>query len=376
MSGASKASIEDALNARAKPPTPPRARKKAFVMLGAAAALIFALALVFGFIIAPKWKEEARLARQEEAQAERARPGGAQPGDLIREAPASYDRLAAASPTALGDSRLTGAESNGGGEADPQGVERAARPTRSRDAEDAERALSSPLLFPQSERRSPLPPAPPAERVTRTEDYAAAYLDRAPLAPLSRNELKAGTIIPAALETAIDTDLAGSVAARVTSNVYDTVTGEILLVPQGARLLGRYERDVAYGQRRAFLVWDRILFPNGVSLSLGAMPAVDAAGTAGLRDRVDYHSGRLLAAIGLGAAITTLGELARDSDDDERSLIANAGDAAAAEAAQVTGRLVDRELQVRPTIRIRAGAPVRVLLTRDVILDAYAEPRP
>ncbi len=376
MSDASKWPIEDALNARAKPPTPPRARKKAFMMLGAAAAVVFALALVFGFIIAPKWKAEARLARQEEAQAERARPGGAQPGDLIREAPASYDRLAAASPTALGDSRLTGAESNGGGEPGAQGAEPGSRPARSRGAEDAERALSSPLLFAQSERRSPPPSAPPAERVTRTEDYAAVYLDRAPLAPLSRNELKAGTIIPAALETAIDTDLAGSVAARVTSNVYDTVTGDILLVPQGARLLGRYEREVAYGQRRAFLVWDRILFPNGVSLSLGAMPAVDAAGTTGLRDRVDYHSGRLLAAIGLGAAITTLGELARDSDEDERSLIANAGDAAAAEAAQVTGRLVDRELQVRPTIRIRAGAPVRVLLTRDVILDAYAEQRP
>ncbi|HCK84708.1 MAG TPA: hypothetical protein DHW63_09400 [Hyphomonadaceae bacterium] len=230
-------------------------------------------------------------------------------------------------------------------------------------------------MFAQSERRAPAPSQEPPQRLTRAEDYSSVYLDRAPLAPLSRNELNAGTIIPAALETAIDTDLAGAVAARVTANVYDTVTGDVLLVPQGARLLGRYERDVAYGQRRAFLVWDRILFPNGVSLSLGGMPAVDASGATGLRDRVDYHSGRLMAAIALGGAITTLGELARDQDEDERSLIANAGDAAAAEAAQVTGRLVDRELQVHPTIRIRAGAPVRVLLTRDVILDPYGAPR-
>lgn len=372
MSAAPKWPIEDALSARANPPTPPRARKKAFMVLGVIAATIFAAALAFGFIIAPKWKEEARLARQEEAQAERARPGGSQPGELIRGAPASYDRLQAASPDALGPSRLAGTDPANAGEATADST-RAPRPTRSQGADDAESALTSPLLFAQSERRVQPSPSQPPERLTRTEDYAAVYLDRAPLSPLSRNELKAGTIIPAALETAIDTDLAGTVAARVTANVYDTVSGEILLVPQGARLLGRYERDVAYGQRRAFLVWDRILFPNGVSLSLGGMPAVDASGATGLRDRVDYHSGRLLAAIGLGGAITTLGEIARNQDDDDRSLIANAGDAAAAEAAQVAGRLVDRELQVRPTIRIRAGAPVRVLLTRDVILDPYGE---
>lgn len=364
--------IDDALNARANPPTPPRARKKAFMILGAIAAAIFAGALAFGFIIAPKWKEEARLARQEEAQAERARPGGAQPGEHIREAPASYDRLQAVSPDALGPSRLEGSTPT---EADATAAQGARpRPERSRGAEEAETAVSSPLLFAQSERRPP-PPQEPPQRLTRTEDYSAVYLDRAPLSPLSRNELKAGTIIPAALETAVDTDLAGTITARVTANVYDTVTGDVLLVPQGARLLGRYERDVAYGQRRAFLVWDRILFPNGVSLTLGGMPAVDASGATGLRDRVDYHSGRLLAAIALGGAITTIGELARDQDEDERSLIANAGDAAAAEAAQVTSRLVDRELQVRPTIRIRAGAPVRVLLTRDVILDPYGAPR-
>lgn len=373
MKAAPKMPVEDALNARADPPNPPRARKKAFMILGAIAATIFAGALAFGFIIAPKWKEAARLARQEEAQGERARPGGAQPGDHIREAPASYDRLQAATPDALGSSRLGGSTPT---EADASvaASSRPPRPGRSRGAEEAETAVSSPLLFAQSGPRTPAPQEPP-QRLTRTEDYAAVYLDRAPLSPLSRNELKAGTIIPAALETAVDTDLAGTITARVTANVYDTVTGDVLLVPQGARLLGRYERDVAYGQRRAFLVWDRILFPNGVSLSLGGMPAVDASGASGVRDRVDYHSGRLLAAIALGGAITTIGELARDQDEDERSLIANAGDAAAAEAAQVSGRLVDRELQVRPTIRIRAGAPVRVLLTRDVILDAYGAPR-
>ncbi len=192
MSAAPKLPTEDALNARANPPTPPRARKKAFMVLGVIAAAVFAAALAFGFIIAPKWKEEARLARQEEAQAERARPGGSQPGEHIREAPASYDRLQAASADALGPSRLAGTDAANAGEATAD-TTRAPRPVRDQGADDAESALSSPLLFAQSERRASSTPHEPREQITRTEDYAAVYLDRAPLTPLSRNELKAGT---------------------------------------------------------------------------------------------------------------------------------------------------------------------------------------
>jgi type IV secretion system protein VirB10 len=308
-----------------------------------------------------------RDARRAQAQAQQTSAVDARPSEVIRSAPGSYDRLPAQSAVSkvAADARAAEETSTGGASST-----RPAPRQPSLAESEAIEAARSPLIFVRDQRAA-APPAPAlrAPAVTRRLDYADVTLDRAPLPELSRNRLAAGTIIPAALETAIDTDLAGTIAARVTANVYDTTTGEILLIPQGARLLGRYDRDVSYGQRRAFLVWERILFPNGSSLSLGTMPGVDATGAAGVRDQVDYHGERLLGAIGLGALISTIGEFARDSDKDDRSFSQNVGDAAAAEAARVSGRLVERELQVRPTIRIRAGMPVRVILTRDVLFD-------
>jgi type IV secretion system protein VirB10 len=344
-----------------------KAQGAAIKILVALTTLILVGAFVFAFIIKPRLDEAEREARRAQAQAQQTNTADARPSEAIRAAPASYDRLPTES--ALGEtlSEEAGpAQATTGGDAP---VRAAPRQPSLAETETLE-AVRSPLIFARDQRAVFAPPVQVrAPEVTRRLDYADVTLDRAPLPELSRIRLAAGTIIPAALETAIDTDLAGTIAARVTANVYDTTTGEILLIPQGARLLGRYDRDVAYGQRRAFLVWERILFPNGTSLSLGAMPGVDATGAAGVRDQVDYHGDRLLGAIGLGALISTIGEIARDADEDERSFTQNVGDAAAAEAARVSGRLVERELQVRPTIRIRAGMPVRVILTRDVIFD-------
>jgi type IV secretory pathway VirB10-like protein len=344
-----------------------KAQGAAIKILFALTTLILVGAFVFAFILKPRLDEAEREARRAQAQAQQTSAADARPSEVIRSAPASYDRLPAESAIA----EALGAETTATA-ADPRpGPARPAPRQPSITETEAAEAARSPLLFARDARAAEAPPitAPRAPPVTRRLDYADVTLDRAPLPELSANRLAAGTIIPAALETAIDTDLAGTIAARVTANVYDTTTGDILLIPQGARLLGRYDRDVAYGQRRAFLVWERILFPNGSSLSLGTMPGVDAIGAAGVRDQVDYHGDRLLGAIGLGALISTIGEIARDGDDDERSFSQNVGDAAAAEAARVSGRLVERELQVRPTIRIRAGMPVRVILTRDVIFD-------
>lgn len=345
-----------------------KAQGAAIKILFALTTLILVGAFVFAFILKPRLDEAEREARRAQAQAQQTSAADARPSEVIRAAPASYDRLPAESAIA----ETLGAETTTTGAAEAQPAPARATPRQPSLAEtEAAEAARSPLLFVRDARAAegPTQVAPRPPTVTRRLDYADVTLDRAPLPELSPNRLAAGTIIPAALETAIDTDLAGTIAARVTANVYDTTTGDILLIPQGARLLGRYDRDVAYGQRRAFLVWERILFPNGSSLSLGTMPGVDATGAAGVRDRVDYHGDRLLGAIGLGALISTIGEIARDSDEDDRSFTQNVGDAAAAEAARVSGRLVERELQVRPTIRIRAGMPVRVILTRDVIFD-------
>lgn len=142
--------------------------------------------------------------------------------------------------------------------------------------------------------------------------------------------------------------------------------------PQGARLLGRHEGESAYGDRRAFLVWDRLILPNGKSLVLDGEPGVDAQGAVGVRGQVDRRIFPLLIGTLFAGAVTTLGQMARDDGGrNPGGWLGDAGDAAAIEGAQVGGRLVDRELEVRPSIRLRAGAPVQVLITRDLILEPY-----
>ncbi len=189
--------------------------------------------------------------------------------------------------------------------------------------------------------------------------------------PATPYELQAGTVIPAALVTAVNSDLPGKVIAQVTAPVYDSVTGDHLLIPQGARLIGTYESEVLYGDTRVFLGWDRIIMPNGWSLDLGGMAATDPSGAAGISDKTDNHLGRLGGAIALSAVLSIVANEA-ESDDDQgftRSL----GDAAAQEAARTGGRIVDRELTIRPTLRVRPGAPLRVLVTSDLTLSPYDE---
>ena len=193
------------------------------------------------------------------------------------------------------------------------------------------------------------------------------YLKKPLVEPLSKYELKAGTLIPGALVTAINTDLPGEIVAQVTENVYDTVCGDYLLVPQGSRLLGKYQSLISNGQNRALVVWVRLILPNGKSIVLDGMPGTDQLGQAGLQDRVDYHLDRVGTAVALSTAIAYGGNLARDdggSDDDARDVI---GDTVAQEASRVGQRFVDRELGVQPTITIRSGWPLRVLVNQDMI---------
>jgi type IV secretion system protein VirB10 len=188
--------------------------------------------------------------------------------------------------------------------------------------------------------------------------------------PRSRFELMAGAVIPAALITELNSDLPGQVIAQVTQPVFDTVTGTHLLIPQGARLIGAHEGAARYGDRRVMLVWRRLILPNGWSMPLDAMPGADPAGAIGLSDRTDNHLDRLAVGIGLSALISVVANNAED-DEDNGSLARDVGDAAAEEAARSGGRIVDRELSVRPTLRVRVGAPVRVLVTRDIVLRPY-----
>lgn len=198
------------------------------------------------------------------------------------------------------------------------------------------------------------------------------YLTKPLLTPISRYELKAGSVIPGALLTAINTDLPGEVIGQVTENVYDSVTGNHLLVPQGSKLLGKYQSLVINGQNRALIVWQRLLYPNGNSIALDGMPGTDETGQAGLADQVDYHLDKLAQATALTTAIAYAGNLARNPKNTGNAGGSDViGDAIAQQANRVGEKILDRQLDVQPTITIRQGWPLRVLVNKDMILSPY-----
>ena len=198
--------------------------------------------------------------------------------------------------------------------------------------------------------------------------YASGHL----VTPRSPFELLAGTVIPAALLTGIDSDLPGNIIAMVTENVYDTVTGRILLIPQGSRLLGVYDSQVAYGQRRVLLVWTRLILPDGSSIVLGRLLGADIEGYTGLEDRVDWHWKRLVA----GAAVSTLlgaaAELAVPSQyGGSQSVLYASLQGLQGTTNQVGQEITRRNLDIQPTIAIRPGYPVRVIVNKDLVLGPY-----
>jgi type IV secretion system protein VirB10 len=188
--------------------------------------------------------------------------------------------------------------------------------------------------------------------------------------PVSRYVLQAGSIIPAALITGLRSDLPGEVTAQVTEDVYDSPTGTVLLIPQGSRLLGQYSAHVSYGQTRAFLVWTRLIMPNGNSIVLEREPATDAEGYAGLEDGLDNHWGELFE----GAMLSTILSVGAEAGTTgSGSNLAQALRVGASQSIDQAGeRIVGRSLNVQPTITIRPGFPVRVLVTRDLVLEPYS----
>jgi len=181
--------------------------------------------------------------------------------------------------------------------------------------------------------------------------------------------LQAGTVIPAALITGIRSDLPGQITAQVTENVYDSPTGSYLLIPQGARLIGQYDSQVAFGQSRVLLVWNRLIMPNGTSIVLERQQGADAEGLSGLEDEVDHHWGQLFRAAALSTLLgigTSLG-----SGDDESEIAKAIREGAQDSASNVGQQIVRNQLNVQPTLTIRPGFPVRVIVNRDLVLAPY-----
>lgn len=201
-------------------------------------------------------------------------------------------------------------------------------------------------------------------------DRRTTSLDRL-ARPASPYVLQAGTVIPAALVTGLRSDLPGQITAQVTENVYDTPTGGSLLIPQGAKLIGVYDSQVSFGQSRLLLVWTRLILPNGNSIVLERQPGADATGQAGLEDGVDHHWGSLFKAALLSTILAVGTELGSDQNDSDivRALRRGTGDT----LNQAGQQVVRRNLNVQPTLTIRPGYPVRVIVTRDLVLQPYRE---
>jgi type IV secretion system protein VirB10 len=189
-------------------------------------------------------------------------------------------------------------------------------------------------------------------------------------APASPYVLQAGAVISAALITGLRSDLPGQVTAQVTEDTYDSPTGRILLIPQGARLVGQYDSQVAFGQSRALLVWNRLIMPNGRSIVLERQPGADPEGFAGLEDEVDNHWGMLFKAAIL-STLLSVGSEAGTSGGNGNSLAQAIRQGASQSFNQTGAQVVGRSLNVQPTITIRPGFPVRVLVTHDLVLEPY-----
>jgi type IV secretory pathway VirB10-like protein len=208
--------------------------------------------------------------------------------------------------------------------------------------------------------------------------FVNAPVDRRTTAPdrLSRPAspfvVQAGTIIPAALITGIRSDLPGQITAQVTENIFDTPTGRARLVPQGARLIGLYDSRVSSGQSRVLLVWTRLIMPNGRSIVLERQPGTDTAGYSGLEDQVDNHWKELSGAAALSTVLGVGSELGSGADSGSNTALLQALRQGSANSLNQTGQqVVRRNLNIQPTLTIRPGFPVRVIVNRDLILEPY-----
>jgi type IV secretion system protein VirB10 len=198
------------------------------------------------------------------------------------------------------------------------------------------------------------------------------YVSKPLQTPVSAFEVQAGSVIAAALLTAINSELPGEIVAQVTEPTYDTATGRHLLVPQGSRLIGKYDSLVSYGQSRALVLWTRLILPNGKSVDLQGMPGTDEAGTAGLEDGVDHHRSALVGALFYSSVMDLGPSLAQSlAESGSTNIYTQPAAQMGSQASQMGNNIVQRELNRPNTITVRQGWPLRVLVNKDIILQEY-----
>ncbi len=182
-------------------------------------------------------------------------------------------------------------------------------------------------------------------------------------------EIKTGSVIPAAMVTAINSDLPGNMIAQVTQNIYDSATGGYLLIPQGSKLFGVYDSRVIMGQRRVLVAWNRIIFPDGSAMTIPGVPGADMAGNSGFSQKVDNHYFRIFGSSILMALITagTAYAVDENSSDNENSLSSQLNSALAQQLGQVTTSLLEKHLNIKPTLEIESGYQFNIVLTKDLV---------
>ena len=203
--------------------------------------------------------------------------------------------------------------------------------------------------------------------------------------PRSPYELRAGSIIPAMMISGINSDLPGQVIAQISQPVYDTATGKYLLLPQGTRLIGSYANDVAYGQERVFMAWQRLVFPDGKALDIGAMPGTDAAGYAGFSDQVNHHYWRIFGSAFLMSGITAGLTLSQGSQNNQGQGNTNSNnnkkrindvltEALGQQLGTVITKMIEKNLNIAPTLEIRPGYRFNVMVVKDIGFTAPYQP--
>lgn len=353
-------------------------------------AIIGAAALGSASLMGIAWMAlKPQVFRQVAQESELSQPMAKPASDALSGLPASYGDAPKLGPPLPGDlgRPILRAQERAEAVSTPTPVDTAAAARQQRLA-DLKTARESGLMAQTTSGRSPVasitsegaaaltdtPAASSTPTGTRKEQFASArdmggdINSGGLVAPVSPNSLLAGSVIAASLITGLNSDLPGMVTAQVTQNVFDTVTGNILLVPQGARLIGKYDSVVAFGQRRAMVIWQRLILPDGSSVGLDNMPATDGGGYTGLADKVDFHTWTLLKGV---AIATLLGVGSEVTISGENDLVQAIRQAAQTNTARAGDQITQRNLDIQPTITIRPGAPVRVLVTRDLILAPW-----
>ena len=389
LSGPAKVDPES-LAIRARPPRAIRFKRKAIIAIAAAGSI--SLTAVTWMALKP------RLTHSLEAPQDLSQPEPQPAGDALAKAPATYGDVPRLGPPLPGDlgkpilerQQQLGAET----EAVPAAVPERAAVDQERRLAELKAARTSGLLVQRNQDMASANAAPAVAATVPgtvvTSDKVALDPERDPNAQgrkmafvgatdrdgdinphaivrlASPFTLSAGSVIAASLITGLRSDLPGLVIAQVTENTYDSATGRNLLVPQGARLIGAYDSVVAFGQKRALIVWQRIVLPNGASLRIDNVPATDVAGYSGLADQIDVHTWQLLRGVALSTLLGVGSDLALSGRSDlVQAIRMSAQDSVSRAGDQIT----QRNLGVQPTITVRPGVPVRLVVHKDLVFD-------